>query len=635
MKRNVLFLVSCMAFLMLVMGCPTITPEPKLPESTIIFADSAAVTKIIGSGNYTNIVSGVGDGAITYSSGTLATATVNVNTGEVTLVAAGTTVITASKAATATHSAVSASYTLTVLPTFTVTYHEATSDSGTAPVDTGKYISGATVTILQNTGNLTKTAYELVGWNTSSNLAGSTYAPGQGFSMGASDVNFYPLWNTVVYDGNGNTSGYVPVEENEYMTGQTVTIKSNSGNLGKTGYVFAGWYSNSTGTGGTAYAVSSTLTKVAGIVTIYARWVPAVKSVSIGGLHAMIVTTSNELYSTGLNTNGQHADKTTSAKTIPVKIMGDVVSTFAKGYNANPGDRSSSMFLMSDSSLLSVGYNGNGELGTGNTTLTTNPVQIMTNIKSAAMSNHYSMFVKSNGTLWATGDNRNGQHADGTTDSKTSPTQIMTNVDSVAVSSSHYFYGNCFTMIVKNDGTLWACGYNDYGQLGTENTTNQPIPLKVMSDVAMVSLGNSHTLILKKDGTLWVCGYNGYGQLGTGNTTSVSTPVQIMSNVSFVEAGTSSSYAIKKDGTLWVWGRSDYGQLGIGGTPSYLSNETNPVQLMTDVKSVVSSNTLTLEYDYTYILKTDGTLWSCGSNEAGQLGDGTTTRRFSPVQIIF
>jgi formylglycine-generating enzyme required for sulfatase activity len=91
----------------------TLTVTDKTP-STIVFADGPAVTKVLGSGSYTNTVSGVGDGAITYTSGTPATATVNANTGEVTLLAVGTTVITANKAATATHAAVSASYTLTV-----------------------------------------------------------------------------------------------------------------------------------------------------------------------------------------------------------------------------------------------------------------------------------------------------------------------------------------------------------------------------------------------------------------------------------------------------------------------------------------------------------------------------------------
>jgi formylglycine-generating enzyme required for sulfatase activity len=104
----------------LIMGClPAVTPSPEPIASTILFADGETVSKILGSGVYTNTVSGVGGGAISYTSGTPATATVNASTGAVTLVALGTTAITANKVATATHSAVSASYILTVVQSIT------------------------------------------------------------------------------------------------------------------------------------------------------------------------------------------------------------------------------------------------------------------------------------------------------------------------------------------------------------------------------------------------------------------------------------------------------------------------------------------------------------------------------------
>ncbi|HBX24233.1 MAG TPA: hypothetical protein DEF34_11480, partial [Desulfotomaculum sp.] len=64
--------------------------------------------------------------------------------------------------------------------------------------------------------------------------------------MGTSNVTLYAQWTamptyTVTYDGNGNTSGSVPVDSNTYITGATVTVLGNTGNLVKTGYTFAGW----------------------------------------------------------------------------------------------------------------------------------------------------------------------------------------------------------------------------------------------------------------------------------------------------------------------------------------------------------------------------------------------------------
>lgn len=112
---------------------------PVLPLSTIDFAD-AAPSKRIDSGTYTNAVSGIGDGAVTYSSDTISTATVNASTGEVTLVAPGTTVITANKASTATHSAASNSYTLTV--TKIPSTIEFSDSAPSRRIDSGSYTNG-------------------------------------------------------------------------------------------------------------------------------------------------------------------------------------------------------------------------------------------------------------------------------------------------------------------------------------------------------------------------------------------------------------------------------------------------------------------------------------------------------------
>jgi alpha-tubulin suppressor-like RCC1 family protein len=71
-------------------------------------------------------------------------------------------------------------------------------------------------------------------------------------------------------------------------------------------------------------------------------------------------------------------------------------------------------------------------------------------------------------------------------------------------------------MILKTDGTLWACGYNSHGELGTRYPFELHTPVFVTAGVGSVSAGGNHTMILKADGTLWACGYDGYGELGDG-----------------------------------------------------------------------------------------------------------------------
>ena len=93
--------------------------------------------------------------------------------------------------------------------------------------------------------------------------------------------------------------------------------------------------------------------------------------------------------------------------------------------------------------------------------------------------------------------------------------------------------GGSHTLIVKTDGSLWACGSNEYGQLGDGSITSRNYPIKIMSeilsDVTLSAAGDAHSLIAKSDGSLWTCGYNHWGQLGDGTTTNSSFPVTVIS----------------------------------------------------------------------------------------------------------
>ena len=224
LKQNILGLFIVMMCLVC-MGCPSPVADPAaLTPSGIVFADGAAVSRQFGSGAYTNAVSGVGAGAISYVSGTPGTATVNAVTGEVTLVAVGTTIITASKAATTTHEAVTNSYTLTVtalIPSTIVfadgaavsrqfgsgAYTNAVSGVGAGAISYGSGTPG-TATVNASTGEVTLVA---VGTTiiTASKAATATHE---------AVTNSYTLTVTTVLitfsglSANG-TSGSVPTSE--------------------------------------------------------------------------------------------------------------------------------------------------------------------------------------------------------------------------------------------------------------------------------------------------------------------------------------------------------------------------------------------------------------------------------------
>jgi alpha-tubulin suppressor-like RCC1 family protein len=218
-----------------------------------------------------------------------------------------------------------------------------------------------------------------------------------------------------------------------------------------------------------------------------------------------------------------------------------------------------------------------------------------------------------------------------------SPTADLTGVKVIATEGHH-------TVALKDNGTVWSWGWNTYGQLGDGTIAIKSTPVQVMASpgvgltgVKAIAAGYAHTIALKDNGTVWSWGYNYYGQLGDGTVTEKSTPVQVtvsadvsLTDVIAISAGRYHTIALKDDGTVWSWGDNIYGQLGNGTT----AQRNTPVQVMaspgvglTDVIAISA------RYDHTIALKDNGTVWSWGYNGTGQLGDGTTANKSTPVQV--
>ena len=244
-------------------------------------------------------------------------------------------------------------------------------------------------------------------------------------------------------------------------------------------------------------------------------------------------------------------------------------------------------------------------------------------IKIAAGYSH-SLALKDDGTVWAWGYNGYGQLGDGTTTEKRTPVQVngLSGVTAIAAGSAH-------SLALKNDGTVWAWGSNDYGQLGDGTTTTKITPVQVsgVSGIIAVACGESHSLAVKNDGTVWAWGYNYYGQLGDGTSAGKRSAVQVngLSGITAIACGYSHSLALRNDGTVWAWGYNYYGQLGDGTT----TKKTTAVQVggLSEVIAIKSGNYHSLA------LKSDGTVWAWGDNYYGQLGDGTVINKTTAVQV--
>ncbi len=208
---------------------------------------------------------------------------------------------------------------------------------------------------------------------------------------------------------------------------------------------------------------------------------------------------------------------------------------------------------------------------------------------------------------------------------KNTPTRVGTATDWVNVA-----VGDFYVIALKSNGTLWAWGRNNYGQLGDGTTVDKNVPVQIgtATDWKIISPGSQHTFAIKTNGTLWAWGSNTNGQLGDGTSTSKNAPVQIGTAANWINAvgGSGHSLGLKSDGTLWTWGTNYLGQLGDGTT----TGRQIPVQVgtATNWRSIYSN------YDDSSVaVKTDGTLWTWGKNESGLLGDGTLIDRHIPTQV--
>ncbi|WP_159396975.1 DNRLRE domain-containing protein [Sorangium cellulosum] len=292
------------------------------------------------------------------------------------------------------------------------------------------------------------------------------------------------------------------------------------------------------------------------------------------------------------------------------------------------GGDSHSLALRSDGTVWTWGGNGVGQLGDGTTSLprtTPQKVHGMTSVTAVAAGAFHSLAARSDGTVWAWGENQFGQLGDGSTvPVRTTPVQVatLTNVTGVAAGFGH-------SLAIRSDGTVWAWGFNWAGQLGDGTTTDRTTPAQVsgLTGVIAVDAGHSYSLAVRSDGTVWAWGFNWAGQLGDGTTTERATPVQVsgLTGVTAVAAGAHHALAVRSDGTVWAWGYNGDGQLGDGTT----TDRTTPVQ----VSGLTSVTRLAAGDLHSLAIRADGTVWAWGDDLSFQLGDGTTTDHTTPVQV--
>ncbi len=294
-----------------------------------------------------------------------------------------------------------------------------------------------------------------------------------------------------------------------------------------------------------------------------------------------------------------------------------------------------------DGSLWTWGSNNFGELGKGTTSDASTPAKLtsISGVNAVTGGNDHMVALKSDGTVWAWGYNYHGELGNGTKTGNTAnstPGQVLTAAATPLTGITAVRGGFWHTLALKSDGTVWAWGNNDWGQLGNGSATPSyggvayAAQVTGLSNVVAIAAGHWHSVAVKSDGSVWTWGLNSTswdanrnGQLGDGTTTTRLTPVRVLgvggvgylSGVAKVAAGASFTLALKSDGTVYGWGTNLEGELGNG----------NKTTSLTPVQAGVSNITdLAAGYWLSLALKSDGTVWAWGRNDMGQLGNGTT-----------
>jgi alpha-tubulin suppressor-like RCC1 family protein len=153
----------------------------------------------------------------------------------------------------------------------------------------------------------------------------------------------------------------------------------------------------------------------------------------------------------------------------------------------------------------------------------------LSDVTAIAAGSDYALALRSDGSVYAWGFNRNGKLGDGTETDRPTPvaTLLTSGIVAIAANDQH-------SLALRNDGVVLSWGINETGQLGSGSSSPgfrpQPAPVVGLANVTAIAAGGplGHSLALRNDGSVWAWGHNDAGQLGNGNTNSANTPVAVM-----------------------------------------------------------------------------------------------------------
>ena len=296
------------------------------------------------------------------------------------------------------------------------------------------------------------------------------------------------------------------------------------------------------------------------------------------------------------------------------------------------------------------GYNGYGQLGNNTTTTEKAPVEtlLVSNMVGIAAGGNHTCGANVGGSVYCWGYNGQGQLGNNSTTNQKQPV-IVEGVGGVGALSgiASVSAGQNFSCGVTSPGNVYCWGYNNYGQLGINNTTTKKTPVEVLgvggvgnlSGIVSVAGGASHACALSTAGNVYCWGYNGYGQLGVGSTTTQKVPVEVtgvggvghLSNIINIVGAADHTCAVSSAGNVYCWGYNGYGQLGNNST----TTQKVPVEVLGvgGVGHLSNVSSVATGAFHTCGALSAGNVYCWGYNGYGQLGINSTTNQKEPLEV--
>jgi alpha-tubulin suppressor-like RCC1 family protein len=340
---------------------------------------------------------------------------------------------------------------------------------------------------------------------------------------------------------------------------------------------------------------------------------------------------SGGVLGTGYNGYGELCNGTTTGGATAVGASAPLDG----GVSATAAGAVHSLALKSDGTIYACGNNRFGQLGNGTTTTSSAPVAVTlpggVRATAIAANEFHSLALTAGGAVYAWGHNAFGQLGNGTTTDSLTPVAVA-----VPGTVTQIAAGWAFNLALTSTGAVYGWGFNMDGELGTTSAdacqtyyscSKTPVAVALgAATVKAIAAGWDHSLAIQSDDTVLGWGLNNYGQLGVGDTDNRLTPTLTINGltVKAIACGGAHSLAIKSDSAGIAWGLNNKGQLGVGTTDPFIVIAT----------LVATGNPLTAIAGgafHSLAIQAGGAPLAWGYNATGQLGDGTTINRSSPV----